>query len=173
MGTRCGDLDPAVVIRLIELGKSAQEIDKILNKQSGLLGVGGINSSDMRDIIEAELKGDKQALRARRMFTRRIVKYIGAYLALLGGADAIVFTGGIGEWSAYIREKIVKRLNGLNIFLDAGQNEKLSGKKGIISTPESVTKVVIMPTNEELMISRGVVNTLNHRKVVGNEESAQ
>ncbi len=173
MGTRCGDLDPAVVIRLIELGKSAQEIDKILNKQSGLLGVGGINSSDMRDIIEAELKGDKQALRARRMFTRRIVKYIGAYLALLGGADAIVFTGGIGEWSAYIREKIVKRLSGLNILLDVAKNEEFSGKKGIISTPESVTKVVIMPTNEELMIARGVVNTLNHRKMAGAENSVQ
>ena len=173
MGTRCGDLDPAVVIRLIELGKSAQEIDKILNKQSGLLGVGGINSSDMRDIIEAELKGDKQALRARRMFTRRIVKYIGAYLALLGGADAIVFTGGIGEWSAYIREKIVKRLGGLNIFLDVARNEEFSGKKGIISTHESSTKVVIMPTNEELMIARGVVNTLNHRKVVGVENSVK
>ncbi len=173
MGTRCGDLDPAVVIRLIELGKSAQDIDKILNKQSGLLGVGGINSSDMRDIIEAELKGDKQALRARRMFTRRIVKYIGAYFALLGGADAIVFTGGIGEWSAYIREKIVKRLNGLQVFLDVAKNEEFSGKKGIISTPESSAKVVIMPTNEELMIARGVLNTLNHRKVVGAENSVK
>jgi acetate kinase len=127
----------------------------------------------MRDIIEAELKGDKQALRARRMFTRRIVKYIGAYFALLGGADAIVFTGGIGEWSSYIREKIVKCLNGLNIFLDNAKNNELAGKKGIISTPESVTKVVIMPTNEELMIARGVVNTLNHRKLIEAEKAAK
>ncbi|MFA7232212.1 MAG: acetate kinase, partial [Victivallaceae bacterium] len=162
MGTRCGDIDPAVVLRLIEIGKSAQEIDKILNKESGLLGVGGIKSSDMRDIIEAELNGDKQALRARRMFTRRIVKYIGAYYAMMDGADAIVFTGGVGEWSHYVRGKILRRLDCLNIFLDAEANEVCLGKKGIISTPESKTKVIVMPTNEELMIARSVVSTLTN-----------
>ncbi len=160
MGTRCGDIDPAVVIRLLELGKTTAEVDKILNKQSGLLGVGGINSSDMRDIIEAEKKGDQQALRARRMFTRRVVKYIGAYYALLDGADAIVFTGGIGEWSAYIREKICRRLGGFNIDIDEKKNNECLGKPGIISTEKSKCKLVVMPTNEELMIARQVVSTL-------------
>lgn len=162
MGTRSGDIDPAVVLRLIELGKSPAEIDKMLNKESGLLGVAGIGSSDMRDIIAAEIKGDQQALRARRMFTSRVVKYIGAYYALLGGADAIVFCGGVGEWSLYARAKIVRKLSCLGIELDEKVNEKAAGIKDIISTPGSSCKVLVIPTNEELMIARSVVSTLNH-----------
>jgi acetate kinase len=133
-----------------------------LNKQSGLLGVAGIGSSDMRDIITAEKNGDQQALRARRMFTRRIVKYIGAYYALLGGADAIVFTGGIGEWSDFVRWKISKKLDCLGIIVDRKKNEETLGKKGIISTPESKSAIVVMPTNEELMIARNVVTSITH-----------
>ena len=162
MGTRCGDIDPAIVLRLIELGQGRNEIDNTLNKKSGLLGVAGIGSSDMRDIIEAEQKGDQQALRARRMFTRRIVKYIGSYYALLGGADAIVFTGGIGEWSSYIRWKIINRLACLGITIDKKKNDETLGKKGVISTPESKTTVVVMPTDEELMIARSVAVSINH-----------
>jgi acetate kinase len=162
MGTRCGDLDPAVVLRLIELGKTAEEIDTILNKKSGLLGVGGIGSSDMRDIIEAEKNGDQQALRARRMFTRRVVKYIGAYYALMNGADAIVFTGGVGEWSTYVRAKVLKRLGCFGVKVDFDKNEALLGQKGTLSTDDSSCKVVVMPTNEELMIARSVVTTLSH-----------
>ena len=163
MGTRCGDIDPAIVLRLIELGQGRNEIDNTLNKQSGLLGVAGIGSSDMRDIIAAERKGDQQALRARRMFTRRVVKYIGSYYALLGGADAIVFTGGVGEWSDYVRWKILKNLDCLGITVDRKKNEETLGKKGIISTPDSKTTVVVMPTNEELMIAQSVVNSITHR----------
>ena len=162
MGTRCGDIDPAIVLRLIELGKGRNEIDDILNKQSGLLGVAGIGSSDMRDIIKAEKQGDQQALRARRMFTRRIVKYIGSYYALLGGADAIVFTGGVGEWSDYARWKILKNLGCLGISVDRKKNEKTLGKKGIISTPESKSTVIVMPTDEELMIAQSVVSSITH-----------
>ncbi len=162
MGTRCGDLDPAVVLRLLEIGKTPKEIDHLLNKESGLLGVGGINSFDMRDIIAAEKRGDQQALRARRMFTRRVVKYIGGYYALLGGADAVVFTGGIGEWSSFAREKIVSKLTGLGILLDKEANDKALGKPGLISLPESKCKVLVMPTDEELMIARSVVETLNN-----------
>ncbi len=162
MGTRCGDIDPAVVLRLIELGQGRNEIDNTLNKQSGLLGVAGIGSSDMRDIIAAEKKGDQQALRARRMFTRRVIKYIGSYYALLGGADAIVFTGGVGEWSDFVRWKILKGLDCLGISVDRKKNEETLGKKGIISKPDSKSTVVVMPTNEELMIARSVVNSIVH-----------
>ncbi|MDD5697116.1 MAG: acetate kinase [Victivallaceae bacterium] len=162
MGTRCGDIDPAVVLRLIELGQGRNQIDTILNKKSGLLGVAGIGSSDMRDIIAAEKNGDQQALRARRMFTRRVVKYIGSYYALLGGADAIIFTGGIGEWSSYVRWKIISRLACLGITIDKKKNDDTQGKAGIISTPESKTAVVVMPTNEELMIARSVAASISH-----------
>ncbi len=164
MGTRSGDIDPAVVMRLVDLGKTTKEIDKILNKESGLFGVGGINSFDMRDIIKAELAGDKQALLARRMFTRRVVKYIGGYYALLGGVDAIVFTGGIGEWSVFARAKIVEKLVGLDIFLDREANERAAGKPGLISTENSRCKVVVMPTDEELMIARSTRSIINHQK---------
>jgi len=164
MGTRSGDIDPAVVLRLIDLGKTTKEVDKILNKESGLFGVGGVNSFDMRDIIKAEQAGDKQALLARRMFTRRVVKYIGGYYALLGGVDAIVFTGGIGEWSVFARAKIVEKLVGLDIFLDSEANERAAGKPGVISTENSRCKVIVMPTDEELMIARSTRSIINHQK---------
>ncbi len=165
MGTRCGDIDPTAVLRLMELGKSREEIEKLLNKECGLLGVGGIGSSDMRDIIVAELKGDHQALLARRLFTRRVVKYIGAYYTLLGGADAIVFTGGIGEWSNYVRAKVLAKLGCLGVFLDAHANEKALGCSAVISTADSATKVIVMPTDEELMIARSVIATLDQGDV--------
>ncbi len=161
MGTRCGDLDPAVVLRLFELGMSAPEIDQLLNKKSGLLGVSGIGSSDMRDIIKAEQEGNEKASRAKRMFVLRVVKYIGAYFTILGGADLIVFTGGIGEYSLPIRKEVVEALSGLGITLDNAANDACFGKKGIISGADSKVKVMVMPTDEELMIARNVVNTLN------------
>jgi acetate kinase len=164
MGTRCGDIDPAVVLYLLKLGKSADEIDKILNKESGLLGVGGIGSSDMRDILKAAEDGDQQALRAKRMFVRRIVKYIGGYYALLGRADVIVFTGGVGEYSLPVRTEIMRSLGALSIMLDEQANEECYGSRGIISTPDSACKAVVMPTDEELMIARSVVTTLQHEK---------
>jgi acetate kinase len=160
MGTRCGDIDPAVVIRLAELGHSPEEIDKLLNKKSGLLGVGGINSSDMRDIIAAAENGDNQALRALRMFVRRIVKYIGAYYALIGGADALVFTGGIGECSYIIRDKVISKLSALNMWVDSEKNKECVAKAGIVSSSDSKWTAVVMPTNEELMIARSSVETL-------------
>ena len=160
MGTRCGDIDPTVILRLIELGKTPKEVDTLLNKQSGLLGVGGINSSDMRDIITAEKAGDQQAMRARRMFTRRLIKYIGAYYTLLRGADAIVFTGGIGEWSNYVRERVLLGLEALGIKLDEKANNETLGCKGTISATDSSVKVIVMPTDEELMIARSVIDTL-------------
>ncbi|HRR06332.1 MAG TPA: acetate kinase, partial [Victivallales bacterium] len=162
MGTRCGDIDPAIVIRLVELGMTAKEIDTLLNKKSGLLGVSGIGSSDMRDIISASDEGDKQALRALRMFIGRIVKYAGAYFAELNGADAIVFTGGIGEHSSYVRKLILEKLSCLGIYIDENANEKYKGTPGIISTAESKCKAVVMPTNEELMIARETLSVMLH-----------
>ncbi len=160
MGTRSGDLDPAAVLRLIELGHSREEVDKILNKKSGLLGIGGINSGDMRDMINAAAEGNAQAELAIRMFVRRVVKYIGAYYVLLGGAEAIVFTGGIGEYSEPIRERVMEGIGALNIRLDKEKNNACFGKKGIISTDDSAWKAIVMPTNEELMIALSTMRVL-------------
>ena len=165
MGTRCGDIDPAIVLYLLKLGKTPDEVDQILNKKSGLLGVGGIGSSDMRDVLKAAEDGDQQALRAKRMFIRRIVKYVGAYYALLGRADVLIFTGGIGEYSVPVRSEIMKSLGALSIMLDEKANNECYGKRGIISTPDSALKAVVMPTDEELMIARSVVTTLEQEKI--------
>lgn len=160
MGTRSGDLDPAAVLRLIELGHSREEVDKILNKQSGLYGIGGINSGDMRDMMNAAADGNAQAELAIKMFVRRVIKYIGAYYVLLGGADALVFTGGIGEYSLPIRQRIMKGLSALNIRIDNEKNNHCFGKKGVISTDDSAWKAIVMPTNEELMIALSTMRVL-------------
>ncbi len=161
MGTRSGDIDPAAVIRLIELGNSPAEVDKILNKQSGLYGVGDINSGDMRDMIAAAEKGSERAELALKMFARRIVKYIGAYFVLLDGPQAISFTGGVGEFSSQMRKRIMDQLGSLGLQLDETRNAECFGKAGVISTDSSTWKAIVMPTDEELMIARSVVKTLN------------
>jgi len=154
MGTRSGDMDPAAVVRMIELGASAREVDTILNKKSGLFGVGGIGTGDMRDMLDAEAQGNAQASLAVKMFVRRIVKYIGAYYVLIGGPEAIAFTGGIGEFSRPIRKRIMAGLAALNIRLDDARNEECFGKAGVISTDDSAWKAIVMPTDEELMIAK-------------------
>jgi acetate kinase len=160
MGTRCGDIDPAVVLYLVRRGMSADDIDRLLNKCSGLLGVSGIGSGDMRDNIVAAEGGNMQAQRAIRMFIHRLVSYIGSYYTILEGADAVVFTGGIGENSAYIRARTVSKLDCLGCFLDEAKNNEVAGQPAIISTPESKLKAIVMPTNEELMIARETVRLL-------------
>ena len=159
MGTRCGDIDPAVVLHLAKQGMTIDQIDGLLNKKSGLLGVAGIGSSDMRDVIGAAESGNPQARQALDMFVHRLVFYIGAYFTLLGSADAVVFTGGVGENSSYIRAKVVPRLVGLGCELDAARNEVM-GKPAIVSTADSRMKAVVMPTNEELMIARETTRVL-------------
>ena len=154
MGTRSGDMDPAAVLRMIELGNTAKEVDNILNKKSGLFGVGGINTGDMRDMISAADSGNERAALAVKMFVRRVVKYIGAYNCLVGGAEAIVFTGGIGEYSYEIRKKIIESLGALGIELCDKRNNECFGKAGVISTDDSKIKAIVMPTDEELMIAR-------------------
>ena len=154
MGTRAGDMDPAAVVRMIELGATPREVDTILNKKSGLFGIGGIGTGDMRDMLDAEAAGNEQASLAIKMFVRRIVKYIGSYYVLIGGPEAIAFTGGIGEFSRPIRKRIMAGLAALNIRLDDARNEACFGKAGLISTDDSAWKAIVMPTDEELMIAK-------------------
>ena len=160
MGTRSGDMDPAAVLRMVQVGNTAQEVDTILNKKSGLLAIGGIGSGDMRDIVNAADSGNKDAALALKMFIRRIVKYIGSYYVLLGGADAIVFTGGIGEHSIPERKAILDGIACLGIKCDDAKNKECFGKAGVISTDDSAWKAIVMPTNEELMIALETVKTL-------------
>ena len=166
MGTRCGDIDPAVVLYLVRRGMSADDIDRLLNKCSGLLGVSGIGSGDMRDNITAADGGNMQAQRAIRMFIHRLVSYIGSYYTILEGADAVVFTGGIGENSAYIRQRTVEKLACLGCHLDVARNNEVMGRPAIISTPDSTLKAIVMPTNEELMIARETVRLLTVPKAI-------
>lgn len=153
MGTRSGDVDAGVVFHMINgLGKSVAEADNCLNKQSGLFGIVGV--SDMRDTMAKAEDGNELAAIALEMFARRVRKYIGSYFVLLGGADIIVFTGGIGEWSSKMREMIASKLDCLGVDFDTDANTKMLGKPGLISTKLSKIKVLVMPTNEELMIAR-------------------
>ncbi|HBA83869.1 MAG TPA: acetate kinase [Verrucomicrobia bacterium] len=163
MGTRCGDIDPAVVLYLMRQGMSVEDINKLLNKKSGLLGVAGIGSGDMRDVIEAEEKGNEQASRALCMFVQRLISYIGSYYTILHGAHALVFTGGIGENSSYIRARVVKKLAELGCQLDETKNQ-VSGKPAIVSDDRSTLKAIVMPTNEELMIARDTVRVLREAR---------
>ena len=154
MGGRSGDMDPAAVLRLVDLGMTTKEVDNMLNKKSGLFGVGGINSGDMRDMQAAAEAGNERAKLALKMFVRRIVKYIGAYYVLVGKPAAVVFTGGIGEFSAPIRQMIIEGIAALDIKVNADANSQLLGKAGIISTDDSAWKAIVMPTDEELMIAQ-------------------
>ncbi len=161
MGTRCGDLDPAVIPVLCEkLGKTPQEIDELLNKQSGLLGISGAGS-DMRDIEAARLRGNPRAQLAFEIFCYRIVKYIGSYMAVMGGVDAVIFTAGIGENMAKVRSSVSQWLKPMGFLIDPEKNEKLPGKEGIVSAPESKVKIMVVPTNEELMIAQETYRLTN------------
>lgn len=162
MGTRSGDVDGGVVTYLQnKLGIDAYRMSAILNKKSGMLGLTGI-SSDMRSIEEAYNKGDKKAITATNAYIYRIKKYIGAYTAALGGVDVIVFTGGVGENQASIRSGAIAGMDYLNVKVDDKLNaETRLGKEGVISTPDSKVKVVVVCTDEELMIAQDTVNILN------------
>ncbi|MEP0821817.1 MAG: acetate kinase, partial [Ignavibacterium sp.] len=144
-------------------GMSIIEVDALLNKQSGLLGISGL-TNDMRDLLAEEQEHqDRRAKLAIDLFCGRVRKYIGAYLAELGGADAIVFTGGIGENSAVIRRRILAGLGFLGIELDDPLNEKMvAGKEGEISGMQSKVRVFVIPTNEELLIARDTVRCVKN-----------
>lgn len=155
MGTRCGTIDPAVVTRIQTLlGYTPDQMNEIMNKKSGLLGVSGI-SSDLRTVEEAALAGNERAVLALELYAYFIKRYIGQYFAVMGGADAIVFTAGVGENSEYMRAQCLAGLEPMGIVLDARKNRIRSGER-IISEDRSRVKIMVIPTNEELMIARDV-----------------
>jgi len=157
MGTRCGDIDPAIVYFLMDkLGLDAAKINDYLNKKSGLLGVSGV-SSDMRDIMAAANDGNERAQLALDLFTHRVKHYIGAYMAKLNGCDALVFTAGIGENGYDIRAAICDEMDFLGITMDVEKN-KVRGKKVDVSAADSRVKILVIPTNEELVIARDTLN---------------
>ncbi|MFA5099331.1 MAG: acetate kinase, partial [Candidatus Omnitrophota bacterium] len=152
MGTRSGDMDPAIIFYLNEKGYSCEELNSLLNKKSGLLGISEI-SNDMRNLVEAQARGDLRARIAIDIFCYRIRKYIGSYLAVLGSTDAIIFTGGIGENNAMIRRESLKGLQPLGIEIDEGRNNAAQRIDTMISSDDSRIKVYVIPTNEELQIA--------------------
>lgn len=162
MGTRSGDIDPAIVdFVAAKEGLTAQEVETLLNKQSGLLGISGL-TNDMRELLdEAHENNDRRARLAIEIFCYRARKYIGAYLAAMGGADALVFTGGIGENSPEIRSKICEDLPWLGLVLNEQRNSAhLNGSEGLISEDASKLAVYVIPTDEELLIARDTVRSV-------------
>jgi len=154
MGSRSGDIDPSAVTYIMEkLGKQPQEMADYLNKESGVLGISGV-SSDMRDVEKAAQEGNKMARLALTMYNYRIKKYIGSYAAALGGVDVIVFTAGVGENQASMREGATDGLEFLGIKLDKEQNKKVHGTETKISAPDSKVDVWVVPTDEEIVIAR-------------------
>jgi len=153
MGTRCGDLDPAIVTFIMnKKGLSPLEMDTVMNKKSGVLGISGV-SSDFRDIEDAAAEGNERAQLALLAFDLRVKKYIAAYAAVMGGVDGIIFTAGLGENSIDNRQAIMEGLDFLGAKLDIEKN-KVRGKETFVNTDDSKVKIMVIPTNEELMIAR-------------------
>ncbi|MEM0023914.1 MAG: acetate kinase [Thermofilaceae archaeon] len=160
MGTRCGDIDPSIFYFLMKWeGLSADEVYDLLNRRSGLLGLSGI-SNDVRVLLQASERGDERAAMALKVFAHRVKKYIGAYMAVMNGADAIVMTAGIGERSPAMRRMILEGLENLGIILDPVKNEQPEQHGGIISRDDSRVKVLVIPTNEELAIAEEALMVL-------------
>ena len=163
MGTRSGDIDPAIVNFIAKKeGLSHEEADSVLNKKSGVLGISGV-SSDFRDIEAALEDGNERAALALKVFAHKVRFYIGAYIAEMNGVDAIVFTAGVGENDIYMREVICQELGNLGIKLDVVKN-KVRGKETVISTEDARVKLLLIPTNEELMIARDTLNIVSKLK---------
>ena len=162
MGTRSGDIDPAIVTFIREKENLPQGVaNEILNKKSGVLGISGV-SSDFRDLEEAVAEGNERAALALKVFAHKVRFYIGAYIAEMNGVDAIIFTAGVGENDITMREVICHNLGNLGIKLDPLKN-KVRGKETIISTDDSKVKILLIPTNEELMIARDTYNIVTGR----------
>ena len=154
MGTRVGDVDPGALTYLMtKHGLTAEDLQRIINKESGVAGVSEI-SSDMREIEAAVKEGNERAILALDMYEQRITKYIGAYAAEMGGVDIIVFTGGVGENQTDVRENVCKPLAFIGVEIDTKVNDVTRGTETVISTPESKVTVVVVPTDEELTIAR-------------------
>jgi acetate kinase len=160
MGTRSGNIDPALIPYIMEKADlSAEEVMNVLNKKSGMLALSGF-SSDLRDIEMQAEEDNGRARLALEVFTSRIHKYIGSYAARMHGLDAVIFTAGIGENSSTIREQVLKGLEFMGIYWDPSLN-KTRGKEAFINYPHSPVKVMVIPTNEEVMIARDTVR-LSH-----------
>lgn len=156
MGTRSGNIDPALIPYIMEkTGRSATEVLDVLNKKSGMLALSGF-SSDLRDIEKKAAAGHERAELALEVFTSRIHKYIGSYAARMRGVDAVIFTAGIGENSDVIRARVLKGLEFMGIYWDPSLN-KVRGKEAFLNYPHSPVKVIVIPTNEEVMIARDTI----------------
>lgn len=154
MGTRCGDVDPGALIFLMDkYNLSSKDMLNMVNKESGLAGVSGV-SSDMREITAAAKQGNEKAILSLEMYEQRITKYVGAFAAEMGGVDIIVFTGGVGEHQSSTRANVCKPLRFMGVEIDDAANDANNGDEGIISTPNSAVKVVVIPTDEEYMIAK-------------------
>jgi acetate kinase len=153
MGTRSGDIDASAVLAIMkEEGLTPDQMSDLLNKQSGVLGISGV-SSDMREVTAAAEAGNARAALALEMYSHRIKKYIGSYAAIMGGVDVIVFTAGVGEHQWDVRYNSTTGLEFLGVKLDEAKNRKNFGEEEIISAEDSRVKVVVVPTDEELMIA--------------------
>lgn len=154
MGTRCGDVDPGALIFLMDKHNlSSKDMLNMVNKESGLAGVSGV-SPDMREITAAAKQGNEKAILSLEMYEQRITKYVGAFAAEMGGVDIIVFTGGVGEHQSSTRANVCKPLRFMGVEIDDAANDANNGDEGIISTPNSAVKVVVIPTDEEYMIAK-------------------
>ena len=161
MGTRCGDIDAGVVTYIMEKENvGTQAISTIVNKYSGVLGVSGI-SSDMRELEEAVKNKNERAILALNMYNYRIKKYVGAYIAALGGLNILVFTGGVGENQWKVREAVCEDMEFMGIRIDKEKNKNVRSIEAIITTDNSPVTVVVIPTDEELMIAQDTLNLLN------------
>lgn len=154
MGTRCGSIDPAIVKYIADSKNiSLEEVDKLMNKESGVYGISGV-SSDFRDLDAAVAEGNERAKLALDMFVYSVRKYIGQYIVQMGGVDAIVFTAGVGENDGKMRKAITENLEFLGIKLDTEKNAAIKGKEAVVSCEDSAVKIVVVPTDEEMMIAR-------------------
>ena len=154
MGTRCGDVDPGALIFLMDKHNlSSKDKLNMVNKESGLAGISGV-SSDMREITVAAKQGNEKAILSLEMYEQRITKYVGAFAAEMGGVDIIVFTGGVGEHQSSTRANVCNPLRFMGVEIDDAANDANNGDEGIISTPNSAVKVVVIPTDEEYMIAK-------------------
>lgn len=164
MGTRVGDVDPGALTFIMDKEHlTTKELSDLINKKSGVAGISGI-SSDMRDIDAAIEKGDERAKLALDMYIYRIIKYVGAFAAVLNGVDVIVFTGGVGENQQVLRKRVCDHLTYMGVKIDDEVNFSSRGEEKLISAPDSAVKVVVIPTDEELMIARDTEAIVNGRQ---------
>ncbi len=164
MGTRSGNFDPAIIPYLMKKGEivSADDIDKMMNKKSGMLGVSGV-SSDNQEVMKLADEGNERCALTIKMYCHQLTKLVGGYIACMGGADAIVFTGGVGENNPIYRSYVCEKLAYMGVKIDEEKN-KIRGEEILISTPDSSVAVYIIPTNEELVIARDTLDILNSLK---------